>query len=88
MGGCQRAVGIELDEHITDLPVHQIPGDPADPNCSGAMRTGWPTHNRTNHIIENTGRVILHLFTPHESDIYEMDGELDIILHRLNLGRQ
>ncbi len=55
VGGCQRAIRIEFDEHILDFPIHQIPDHSADPNGGGTMRTGWATHGGTNHIVEYAG---------------------------------
>lgn len=53
MRGGQRAVAIELDQNLFQFAVHQVAGQAPDPKRGRALRTGWPPHHGTNHIIEN-----------------------------------
>ena len=38
VSGCQRTIRIEFNKNICDLSIHQIPGYPADPDCSSVPR--------------------------------------------------
>ena len=52
--GGQRAIAVELDEQVVDLAVHQVAGDPPDPQRRGAMGTRRPAHHGADHVVEDT----------------------------------
>ena len=41
----QRAVAVELDQHVVELAVHQVAGQPPDAQGGGAMGTRRPAHH-------------------------------------------
>ena len=56
----QRTLGIELDQELIDLATHQISRQPPNAHRRCTMRTGWPAHDGTNHVIKDAGVVREH----------------------------
>ena len=55
--GRERAVGVELDENLIDLAVHQVACHPPDAERGRAMRAGRPAHHRPDDVVEDAGIV-------------------------------